>query len=775
VAVGVLALAALIWGFCLASMARQIGKPFPGFFYSPDRIISGFTPRDFAGRQRGLRTWDRIVEVNGRHWRELRRVVSEAGIGTELTYTVERRGRRLQLTVPTMEFTAGIMLRFLPGYAGSVLVFMAVGIFLFLKNPAGRLNRYLVVYLLLWTAGTAIVWETFLDQDKWVVYLMYAYAVAAPVAGWVFFWSFPADRTRQEFLRRWPLIRLFVILAISTVAYVCGLFFLASILDRPWLWSLHLWSIRWFYLAVFAVGSLGAKILPLVLIIRRPGTNQTIRHQAVVLLCGLCCGLTGWYLFFWLPAAIHVPPVGDPQWGAALAILYPLAVGYAVVRYQLLDIRLAVRQGLVYSLLTAALTAVFLLLSLLIGYQFQGLGGRRSLLVSFLSGLAAAFLFLPARNRIQTLVDRLFFRRDVETRKALMGFIRHLGPLRETEEVVRLVQETVRDGLGVGRARLWLREDDRFRAADGETLAAEVAARMCQDEKPFAPSPADESALAQELRMLGADMAVPVNAERNLLGVLTLGPRRSGQAYNQEDQELLVALARATGLALENARLHGERLQLLRGQLARFTEIQEEERRRVTRELHDGLAPALASLAIRLRTAQKLLDTDQAAMLREMEEIAEQAKMGVQDIRRLIHDLRPVVLDELGLCAALREYAARFSKEHRLEVRPVLPAEAERLPADLETALFRIVQEGLANADRHAEARRVDIRLVRDARDIRLDIADDGRGFDPEAPRAGMHLGLSSIRERVAQLGGRFTIDSAPGRGTTLTITVALE
>jgi signal transduction histidine kinase len=780
VVAAVLILAVLVWGICLYSLARQIGKPFPGFFYSPDRIVSGFTPRDFSGWRSGLRPLDRIVEVNGRHWRQMQREVREAGIGTELVYTIERGGLRLHIAVPTMEFTTGILMRFLPGYLASALVFLAVGIFLFIKNPGVRLNRYLFVYLLIWAVGTGIFWNAFLDQYKWAVYLMYLYAVGAPVAGWIFFWSFPADRTRKEFLQRWPLIRTFTILCIAVAIYICGLFLLASILDLPILWRLHLGSIRWFYFTVFALGSLALKILPLLLIILRPGTERTIRRQSVVLLLGLCAGLTGWYLFFWVAGTIHVPPVANPQWGAALATLYPLSVGYAVLRYQLFDIRLAIRKGLVYSLLTAVLTAVFLLFSLLIGYLLQGLSGQRSLLVAFLSALAVAILFLPARNRIQTLVDRLFFHRDVETRAALTAFIEGLSTLRETEEVVRLVEGTVRDTLGAERANLWLREDRRFRPAGMQTSEAltadgELAAKLAQGGRPLLLTPEDESAGARELRRLQAAMAVPVLVDRNLLGILTLGPKRSGEPYNQENQELLATLARATGLALENARLHGERLQLLRLQLAQFTAIQEEERRRVARELHDGLGPALASLSIRLRTAQKLLDRDRGAVLKEMEEIAEQAQTSVKDIRRLIHDLRPAVLDELGLCPALREYAARFREEHELELNLILPGEAERLSPALETALFRIVQEALANAHKHAQARRVDIRLDRDAGKVSLEITDDGRGFDPAAPRSGRHIGLASIRERVSQLAGRFTIHSAPGRGTTLTVFVPLE
>jgi signal transduction histidine kinase len=230
------------------------------------------------------------------------------------------------------------------------------------------------------------------------------------------------------------------------------------------------------------------------------------------------------------------------------------------------------------------------------------------------------------------------------------------------------------------------------------------------------------------------------------------------------------------------ASLHEERMAILRQQLAQVTAAQEEERRRIARELHDGVGPALASLNIRLRTARKLLERDHHPVAEEIEELAELAQANIQDIRRLIQDLRPAALDELGLMSTLREYVARYEEEHGLEVTLTLPAlsEAEgpegdeRLPAPLETALFRVVQEALANVARHAQARRVEVAMTHDREGVTLRVADDGRGFDPVAPRPGTHLGLWSMRERVEQLGGRFEVESAPGAGTTVRATIPL-
>ena len=778
VVAGVIMAAALVWSACLYSIASQIGRPFPGFFYTPDRIVSSFTPEDFSGWQAGLRPWDRIVAVNGQHWREMRRLVREAGIGGTLIYTVERGDQRLQVAVPTMEFTPDVLLRFIPGWLFFAVLFLAIGIFVYVRNPTGRLNCYLLLYLLLWAGAMAVAWEFFLSQQKWMAYLFYPWAGITSVAGWVFFWSFPADRARKEFLARWPLIPAFVALAVVATIYFPALFFLASRLDQPEWWHFYTLSATWGAFLIFGGGSAFNKTFPLLQIAQRKGTSPLIRQQALVLLAGIGVGLSGFIVFTWAPLGVHLPPPANTQWGAVIAALYPLSIGYAVLRYQLFDIRVVVRKGLVYSLLTATLTAVFLLLSLLTGYLFQGLTGRQSFLVALFPALFVAALFQPARGRIQTFVDRAFFRREVEVRQALTAFSQGLSTLREKGDVVRLVLDTVSETLGAQGATLWLLDDGQYRPIEAglaRTLpvTGDLVTWLDGERRPLLLLPDDRSPQSEDLRRTGATLAVPFLAGEQLLGILTLGEKRSGDLYTQEDIELLTTLAHSANLALENARLHEERMAILRQQLAQVTAAQEEERRRIARELHDGVGPALASLNIRLHTARKLLERDQLTA-EEVEELAELAQVNIQDIRRLIQDLRPAVLDELGLVPALREYVTRYQEEQGLEVALALPALSpveglegdERLPAPLETALFRIVQEALANVAKHAQAQRVEVAMTCDQRGVTLHIADDGQGFDPQAPRSGTHLGLWSMRERVEQLGGRFEIECAPGAGT---------
>jgi signal transduction histidine kinase len=206
--------------------------------------------------------------------------------------------------------------------------------------------------------------------------------------------------------------------------------------------------------------------------------------------------------------------------------------------------------------------------------------------------------------------------------------------------------------------------------------------------------------------------------------------------------------------------------------LRRVVEAQELERRRLARELHDETGQALTSILLGLKSLEETLDGDEsrsaAAGLREL------VVATLQDVRRLAVELRPTALDDFGLVPALRRLADSFAEQTGITVdlQPSLPD--ERLPAEVETALYRIVQESLTNVVKHARAQRVSILLARREDAIAAVIEDDGRGFDPTHTRAG-GFGLVGIRERLALLGGKLEVESNAGAGTTLAIEVPLR
>ncbi|MDR7482302.1 MAG: histidine kinase [Armatimonadota bacterium] len=223
---------------------------------------------------------------------------------------------------------------------------------------------------------------------------------------------------------------------------------------------------------------------------------------------------------------------------------------------------------------------------------------------------------------------------------------------------------------------------------------------------------------------------------------------------------------------------HTEQLRRLPGQILR---AQEEERRRIARELHDEAAQALTSLLVRLRLLDQASEPAQVrARVRELRALTARA---LDDVRRIAVELRPSVLDDLGLAAALAAHADEINAAGGMRVTVAATGLDRRLPAEIELALYRIAQEALTNARRHGQATRADVCLRRGPDGVSLEVSDDGIGFDPAragptrglpaTPAAGNGnaggLGLAGMAERIALVGGRLEVRSAPGTGTTIT------
>ncbi|MFZ5639953.1 MAG: sensor histidine kinase, partial [Bacillota bacterium] len=196
---------------------------------------------------------------------------------------------------------------------------------------------------------------------------------------------------------------------------------------------------------------------------------------------------------------------------------------------------------------------------------------------------------------------------------------------------------------------------------------------------------------------------------------------------------------------------------------------QEEERKRVAREIHDGPAQSMANVVLRMEFCEKLLDVDPEKARQELKELKEVVRGNLQDVRKIIFDLRPMALDDLGLVPALKRFLEDYRDKWGLEVEPVFRGTEKRLAPALEIALFRLVQEALNNVRKHAHARKVVVTLGLEPKMITAGVKDDGQGFDLKqalAVRSGDSFGLISMKERVELLGGRMEIKTEPGRGT---------
>ncbi|MFF2778064.1 GAF domain-containing sensor histidine kinase [Streptomyces sp. NPDC058052] len=262
-------------------------------------------------------------------------------------------------------------------------------------------------------------------------------------------------------------------------------------------------------------------------------------------------------------------------------------------------------------------------------------------------------------------------------------------------------------------------------------------------------------------------LGLPVRDGDETLGALFLANKRCPKpegscGFTAEDEELLGILAQHAAIALTNARLYERSRELTIA----------EERSRLAHELHDAVSQKLFSLRLTAQAAAALVDRDPARAKGELQQVAALAAEAADELRAAVVELRPAALDEDGLVHTLRTQVQVLDRAHTATVAFDSPG-VRALPAAQEEAVLRVAQEALHNALRHADAARVTVTLARNGQGARLTVTDDGRGFDPRVVRrAGRHLGLVSMRDRAAGVGGALTVTSAPGEGTTIEMEV---
>lgn len=275
---------------------------------------------------------------------------------------------------------------------------------------------------------------------------------------------------------------------------------------------------------------------------------------------------------------------------------------------------------------------------------------------------------------------------------------------------------------------------------------------------------------------------VPLRAHGGTLGVLSVAFDAS-HPFDEHNLRLLSAIGRQMGVALENARLWEElrqKEQLRSELLARSLSAQERERQRIARELHDATGQSLNALLFGLKTAEAALNSDPRQARSIIERLKSSVSDTVRELQEIIYDLRPSLLDDLGLLPALRWYAETRLEENGIRVAWHVAGAERRLPSDVETALFRIAQEAITNIVKYAHAQHVLIEFSFEARQVALQISDDGQGFDLEGVLAqrlqsGRGLGLLGMRERAELLGGRFEVRSEAGKGTRVSVRLPIS
>jgi signal transduction histidine kinase len=442
---------------------------------------------------------------------------------------------------------------------------------------------------------------------------------------------------------------------------------------------------------------------------------------------------------FPLQARTHVILMLIPDTVLYLALLLiPLSIGVAILRYNLWDIDLVINRTLVYGALTAG---VVLLYVLVVGGLGALLQVRGSLIISLIATGLAAVLFQPLRERLQRWVNRLMYGERDDPYAVLSRLASRLESTPAHDAVLPTVTRTVKEVLKLPYAEIQLRREDGF-----ETAAA-------------AGDPVDD-----ELRL-------PLVYGGETVGQLVLGSRAGEEGFSDTERRLLEDLAHQIGASAHAALMTDEALRLsadLQRSRERLVEAREEERRRLRRDLHDGLGPQLSSQALTIDAVRALMRRDPDAAEELLLELKADAQHAVTDVRRLVYGLRPPALDDLGLIGALRETAEQYGTKG-LSVSVEAPDKLPPLSAAVEVAAYRIAQEALTNVARHAEASTCTVSLaLEEARVLCVEVRDDGCGIpDPQensSVRAG--VGLTSMRERASELGGTLLVEPLPAGGT---------
>jgi signal transduction histidine kinase len=421
--------------------------------------------------------------------------------------------------------------------------------------------------------------------------------------------------------------------------------------------------------------------------------------------------------------------------GVYAALAVPVFTYIAILRYRLYDVDLLINRTLAYGSLTACVVGIYVLAVGGLGALLQARGG---LLVSLLAAGLVAVLFAPLRDRLQRGVNRLMYGERDDPYGVLSGLGQRLESTLAPTAVLPTIAETIAQALKLPYAAILLKEGEGFR-----TAAAYGSPR-------------------------GEPETLPMVYQREEIGRLVLSPRAPGESFSDADRSLLEDLARQAEVAVHAVRLTTD----LQHSRERLVATREEERRRLRRDLHDGLGAQLAGLNIQAGALLRLIPRDPEAAEEVVVELREELRGAIADIRRLVYDLRPPALDDLGLVETLRRLAERYGSEGgQLRVTVEALEDLPNLPAAVEVAVYRIAQEALTNVVRHASAKTCVVRLGVNE-DVALEILDDGVGIAAER-NAG--VGLSSMRERAAELGGSCVVESAHEGGTRVLVRLPLE
>ena len=453
-------------------------------------------------------------------------------------------------------------------------------------------------------------------------------------------------------------------------------------------------------------------------------------------------------------------------------------------------------------LLTAgSSSAVFLLAVATLGLQ-------QLTLLSFWAYFAATCLVFGLATAI---VDRLFtqLNQSVKNRHLILQALQMVSSLVEMAEstahlhernkIFQRSVEIVSRVMAVNSCVAWVYEDGKLCPAASEGLDEEQAARFQEMELSMRDIPVFDRSLAQKVPIVvtgsngdlkevplsyrqwfraGAMLVIPLTDSERILGCVALHWLTAPEKITSQELAILSGIATQVGITLENVYLLEElrEKEEVRGRLLeRVISIQEEERERIARELHDETGQILTALMVDVELLKTESELQSARSQERFDEISSLLSKTMEDIHNLSLDLHPKILNELGLVPAIRWYAKNHLGRWAIDFSVSADNLNHSLSAKEEMCLFRVTQEAITNVIRHAQARRVDIEIGVDAESVFLSVRDDGKGFGLDPHRDEACLGLRSMEERVSFLDGQIDIRSEVGKGTEISVNIPLQ
>lgn len=765
----------------LIAWLPMIGQPFPGVTYQWNRermcyVVFFETGLNWPGIQAGLRINDRIVSINGHSAGDdafeqaIRQLAVYPPEKRVLVYEVERQGQHLTVSVPLTTLTLDLLLDAKLPITALGLSYLLLAVLVYRASPGEGVNRVFAVgstlaaSICLSVGYAGHLGRSLVSNSLPILFLWEPAWPLCSAIVWHFGVIFP-ERNEKSWLFR--LRRLWYMPGVLGVLFNLYQHIIPNKMPPDLTLAVLLGTAAWLATGLLVGG------MRMILTFFRSQSRRT-RMQAGAVLAGWCFGIM-------LPISPLLVYFLNQDWSMIfgnnlfyLGLLFPLAVAYAILRYDLfrsktIILALFILAG--FSVLAA--NGIYYLFNYLLGWSVAFLP---LLLACAVTGVA-----WEVRSPLRRLFDRLFLR-PAHNYQTLSRFSEALlsVPLQITifHDVCRILTEQ----MGLTYAAYW--------SLDAETTSLQQAAHSgaVPNDHPAClsitgelwrqamgasgnPVRGQDSAAQPWVRAMpfaAVAVYVPLLEQKEFLGTLLIGPRWNEEPFDDEDLALLTLMARQASLVLLAVRQMAELRQIPH----RIAEVQEQERYEISKDLHDTVQQFLAGLPLYLEMVKRSLDPDSGQAIELLDDCQDRTQRASQDLRTIRQSLSPGPLKGGELTTALRTLVDLLRTRGPVRIALEIEGDVEDgLSPESKVALYRVVQQALDNVLAHAQGKQVEVTIAcRDGR-VRFAIVDDGCGFDVAQAmhaRKGGHDGLWIMHDRIEMVGGKLTIKSAIGEGTTI-------